>query len=410
MRAQRKLRVVTRHEFLTIVKQPSFWISLIAAPLIILIIFLIGYFTDQSDDTQVEPGKHKLSVMMIDNSNLIEPAIASAFGIKTAPASSEDKLVRQVKDGSLDGLIIYPSDIEQSGSYRVLADNTKKDNGSTIGAIAKTTLQQSLLAPLGSEELAALTLSGGEAKVDTFKNGEPARDFADYIVPGSFLIVFYIILIFSISYALTSVSEEKENRSIEMVLSYLNPQTLILGKLLGIVLVTLTQILFLAAIALVAYLVARALGNDLSLPFSFSDITFEPVSILFGAAFLVIGFIFYVSAMATIGAIFPSAKEASGFSTVFFILPAVPFWGFEALTAETPSTFAQIVTYFPLTSPTASMMRNTVGNLGVAEGLIALVLLLASTIFMVFIASKAFRLGMLEYNSRVKFTALFKRS
>lgn len=408
MKITRKLGVVVHHEFLTIIKQPSFWISLVSVPLIIAGIAAISYFTNASK-TQPDPAQNKLQVAVVDQSGLIATTVATSYGLTIEQPSAASNLKEEVKAEKIDGLIVYPHDLTKTGKYQVVADNTEKDNAAAIEALAKLLLQQSLLAPLGSPDLASLAISGGEGQVESYKKGQPARGFTDYIVPGAFFVIFYLVLIFSVGYALTSIADEKENRSIEMVLSYVRPQTLILGKLLGVILVTLTQIAFFIAVGVLGYGVARALGNDLTLPFSLSDISFEPVAIAFGLAFLVVGFIFYVSVMATIGAIFPSAKEASGFSSVFFLLPAIPFWGMNAITTDPSSTFTQIVTYFPFSAPTASLLRNTVGNLSVAEGLISLAILVVATICTILLAGKAFRLGTLEFTSRIKLGDLFSR-
>jgi ABC-2 type transport system permease protein len=394
---------------MTIVKQPSFWIVLVSVPLMMATIVLISYFTNVSSNKDVDPNKNDLRIAMIDESGLISREMASAYKLDVKSGAALEKMTQDVKSGQLDGLIVYPDDLSKSGKYQVVADNTEDDNARIVTALAKILLQQSLLEPLKSQELATLALSGGESQVSSYKKGELTQGFASYIVPGSFLVIFYLVLVFAVGYALSSVSDEKENRSIEMVLSYVKPQTLILGKLVGVILVTLTQIAFFTVVGVIGYFIARALGNELSLPFSLSDVVFEPTAILFGLAFLVVGFIFYVSVMATIGAIFPSAKEASGFSTVFFILPAVPFWGSKALTSDPSSTFTQIVTYFPFSAPTASLLRNAAGNLTVTEGLISLVILILAAIGTILLAGKAFRLGTLEYNSRIKFADLFRR-
>ena len=406
MAKNHKLRAVVRHEYLTIIKQPSFWISLIFVPALIGIIMLISVLTDSSKD--VDPLKEKLTVAVIDESGVINQNVIKSYNLQTKEASDKSKLQQQVKDGQLDGLIVYPKNLVATGKYDLYSDNTDKDNGSVVSEIGHLALQQSLLAPLGTQ-VAALALSGGQGDMTSYKNGEPARQIAEYIVPGAFLILFYIVLIFSVSYALTSVSEEKENRSIEMVLSYVKPRTLILGKLFGIILVTLTQIALIALMAVIAYFIARAFGNELSLPIDFNQLTFVPFEIAIGVGFLVVGFIFYVALMAMIGAIFPSSKEAGGFSTVFFILPAVPFWGVDAILNQTSSVFTQVLTYFPLTSPTTVLLRNAAGNLGVVEGIISLAILTIATLVTIVLTAKAFRLGTLEYSERIKFSSLLKK-
>lgn len=410
MSKSKKLHAVIRHEFLTTVKQPSFWIALVAFPLVAGIILLIGTLTESSDKNTLGDADKSRTVAVIDNSKLISPDIASSYNIKLESSDQKDTLQESVKNGKINGLIVYPQDLVDSGKYQIFADNTKEDDAGIMSELGRVILQQSLLAPLESDKLTALALTGGEGSVQSYKDGKKAREASEYIVPGAFLVLFYIVLIFSVGYALTSVSEEKENRSIEMVLSYVKPKTLILGKLFAIILVTLTQILFIALMAAAAYVIARSLGNDLSLPFNISDLAFVPIEILIGIGFLVFGFIFYVGLMAMIGAIFPSSKEASGFSTIFYLLPAVPFWGMEAITNQASSTFTQILTYFPLTSPTTVLLRNAAGNLSPAEGLLSLLVLIVATLLTIVLAAKAFRLGTLEYSERIKLNLLFRKS
>lgn len=404
----KKLRVVIRHEFLTVVRQPSFWIALIAFPVLLGVIILIGALTDSSDKPQLD-NIQDYRISVIDNSNLINSQIIQQYGLDLENDRSRQELEESVKGGHLDGLIIYPENLKETGKYELLADNTEENNSATVSEIGRLVLQQSLLEPIESDVLAALALSGGEGSMTAYKEGQPERSFSQVIVPGAFLVLFYLVLIFSVGYALTTVSEEKENRSIEMVLSYVKPQTLIVGKLFAIILLTLTQIAFFALMAGATYLVARSLGNELTLPFSLSDITFVPSEILIGISFLIFGFIFFVGLMAMIGAIFPSSKEANGFSTIFYLMPALPFWGFDAIANQPDSTFTQILTYFPLSSPTTVLLRNAVGNIDLFEGLISLVILIVSTLIIIALATKAFRLGTLEYTDRIKLSLLFKK-
>lgn len=401
----RKLRAVVRHEFFTIIKQPSFWIALIALPLVMGIIILISVLTENSDKADINDAK-KLDITVVDNSGLIDKDIARQYSVDFKSTESNEDLVSAVKSGSIDGLIVYPDTLSKTGTYQMFADNTDKDHAKVVNELGRLLLQQSLLTPIRPEQLATLALSGGQGEMHTYTKGHPARTIPEYIVPGAFLVLFYIVLVFSVSYALTSVSEEKENRSIEMVLSYIKPRTLIFGKLLAIILVTLTQIAFIGSVAAIAYVVVRSLGNDLSLPFKMSDLTFVPSEIAIGAGFLVVGFVFYVALMAMIGAIFPSSKEASGFSTFFFILPAVPFWGYDAIVNQSTGLFTQVLSYFPLTSPTTVLLRNAAGNLSTAEGLVSLSILIIATALTVILAARAFRLGTLEYSDRIKFRSL----
>lgn len=409
MSKNNKLRAVIRHEFLAIIRQPSFWISLFSVPVILGVITLIAVFTNPDKDT--DPAKSNLNVAVVDNSKVINAEVYKAFNLKQEQSSEQKKLEAEVQAGKIDGLIVYPGNLLETGKYQLFADNTGNPEASAIVTkLGSTVLQQSLLMPLGSQQIATLAVSGGQGEMHSFNEGKPSRQINEFIVPGAFLVIFYIVLVFSVGYALTSVSEEKENRSIEMVLSYVKPRTLILGKLLSIILVTFTQILIFAVMGVATYLVLRLFGNDISLPFDISTLTFVPTEVIIGAGILIFGFIFYVALMAMIGAIFPSSKEANNFSAVFFILPAAPFWGLSAITALEPGMYAQILSYFPLTSPTTVLLRNTVGNISFGEGLISLAILILAAAATILLAARAFRLGTLEYTDRIKFGSLFGRN
>ncbi len=409
----KKLLAVTRHEYRTIVKQPSFWISLIAAPAIFLLIFGINYLSSRSNtDLEKQKNEAGYKISVVDQSGLISNDVTDAVNIAIANDGQTDQLREQVRQDEIDGLIVYPADITKTNSYQVYISTDKEDSdkSSTISGIGHFVLQQSLLAPLGSDEVANLALNGAEPQTVEYEDGQEVPGFEAYVVPGVFMILFYFSLFMGIGYAATSVSEEKENRAFEMVLSYVRPRTLMSGKLIGTTLVTLTQIALYAAIAVIAYFIYRALGNELQLPVNLGELEFAIIPILFGAAYFVTSFLFYLALMLATGAAFPSSKEANSFTAVFYLLAFVPFWGFDAISNTPDSLLSQASTFFPLTAPTTLLLRNTLGNLSIIEAAIGLAILIASTVAAVWLAGKLFKLGALQYNSRVKLADIFKSS
>lgn len=208
---------------------------------------------------------------------------------------------------------------------------------------------------------------------------------------------------------LTSVSDEKENRSMEMVLTYVNPRTLIIGKLLGVTLATLTQIAFFGLVAVIGFIILKNTGN-INLPFGIdlTKIPFDPVTLLISAGYLVAGFTLYAGLMITVAATAPSAKEANSFSSVFIISAIVPFYFISLLVTDPSNAVAIFLSYFPLTSPVADLVRNTVGNLDIGTALGALSILIASAAASIWLAVKAFRLGALEFAQTIRLSNLLK--
>lgn len=408
-----KIRSVIRHEYLTIVKQPSFWIVMIAIPALIGAVIGLSYIGNRSSAERIEEIASELkNVSVIDNSGLINAAVVEQTGLQFATDADPGEPREQVRQGTLDALIVYPENLAEEQTYQAYLSTDDLTKSSSVTSIADNLLQTSLFLPLGSAEVIALAQGGASGDVTMFRDGVATGGFNDYIAPGLFLVLFYIIFAFSVSYMLTSVSEEKENRSMEMVLTYVKPRVLIVGKLLAVSLVTLTQVAFFILLSIIGYLVLQQMGsNALALPagISLGDISFSPLPIFFGAAYLIVGFLMFAGFMTATAAAAPSSKEANNFSSVFFIGAFIPFYFFMPILTDPNGPLVRLLTYFPLTSPVVALMRNTVGNMEGFEPWLALVVMTIFMVISIWIAVRAFKLGALEFGSTIKLSKLFTK-
>jgi ABC-2 type transport system permease protein len=407
-----KLKSVIRHEYLTIVRQPSFWIVMTVIPLLIGVVFGLTFLGNLSSASRIEElSKDLTNVAIVDNSGLINKDVIAASKLSLSPPEQTETLRKQVQDGKKDSLIVFPADLKTGGTYQVYLSTNDLTKTSSVSALADNILRTSLFMPLGSAEVIALAQNGASATITIYENGQESAGINGYIAPALFIILFYIIFAFSVSYMLASVSEEKENRSMEMVLTYVKPRTLIIGKLLAVSLVSLTQVLFFAILAIIALLIMKQTGNDIALPFGidFAKVVFDPAAIFFGLAFLVVGFLMYAGFMTATAAAAPSAKEANNFSSVFFVGAFIPFY-FAAMIATDPNNpIVNFITYFPLTSPVVNLIRNTVDNLGIVQSWISLAVMTGFMLLSLWVAVRAFKLGALEFNQTIKLSKLFKK-
>ena len=407
-----KLRSVIRHEYLTIVKQPSFWAMMIAIPVIMGVVFGLVYLGNTSSEERIkEMATSMKNIAIVDKSGLVNEEVVKSAELKLTPASDLEAAREEVRTGKKEALVVYPEDLLEKRKYTLYIGSNDITTMGSVSTLADTLLKTSLFLPLGSSEVILLAQQGAQTDLVIYENGELSAGFNEYVAPGLFVILFYIIFAFSISYMLSSVSEEKENRSMEMVLTYVKPRTLIVGKLLGVTLVTLTQIAFFALLAGIAFLVARQLGTEMSLPFGIdlAKIVLDPLPIFFGAAFLVVGFLMFAGFMTATAAATPSAKEANNFSSVFFIGAFVPFYFITMLATDPENPVVRFLTYFPLTSPVVTLIRNTVGNLGTGEAWLALAVMTAFMVLSIWVAIRAFKLGALELSQTLKLSTLFKK-
>ncbi len=405
-----KLRTVIRHEYLTVVKQKGFWAYMIAMPLIFLVVFLLIGLASKSENTSIEKLTNDLKgVAIIDESGLVADELIQASGQKEYPASEYQALRDEVEAGDRKGLIFYPSDLLTSRQFQVYVSGVDFSFSSAASEVANSLLKSSLVIPIGSEEKIVLAQQGAEAVTTTYANGTESVGFARFIIPGVITAMFLIILMFSIGYILTSIADEKENRSMEMALTYASPRTLIIGKLIAVVLITLTQLVFFAGLAGIALTVALT-TDFVQLPpnFDLSQVPIDPIVVLFGFGFLVVGFILFAACMALTAVLLP-AKQANNFSALFYILPFVPFWFMWVVISDPSNPVVQFATYFPITAPTTALVRNTIGNITPLESLTSLAIMSLTAFLVLWLVIRVFPKGALEFQNALSLKNLFSK-
>ncbi|QQR51859.1 ABC transporter permease [bacterium] len=131
------------------------------------------------------------------------------------------------------------------------------------------------------------------------------------VAPGLFLVLMYVVIVLLGNQMLTSTTEEKENRVVELLLTSVPAKTLMSAKIWALVSMGLIQIAAILLPMIVAYVGWRDL---LKLPdFDVSSISLAPGPIVVGAVLLAGGFLMFTGLLVTIGAAVPTAKEASGY-------------------------------------------------------------------------------------------------
>lgn len=405
-----KLNSVVRHEYLTVVKQKGFWAYMIAMPIVFLFIFILIGIAGRSDNTSLEKVAGDLKdVAVVDASGLVAEEVIRGSGQTPYPAGDLDSLRHEVESGERKGLIYYPADILQTARYDVYVSGVDFIFSTSVSEVGAALLQTSLYAPIGSAEKIKLAQQGAEGVTTTYANGTTSVGFTRFVVPGAIAVMFVIILMFSIGYILTSISDEKENRSMEMALTYVSPRTLIVGKLIAVVLITLTQLLFFGVLSIVAAVIAVT-TNFIQLPanFDLTALPIDPVSVLFGLGFLIVGFILFAAFMAFIAVLLP-AKQANNFSAFFYILPFVPTWFIWTVLTDPSNPVVQFITYFPITAPTTSLIRNTVGNITPGEAAISLGVMAVVAFLVMWLTVRVFPKGALEFENPLSLRAIFSK-
>src|SRR5450756_684055 len=316
------LSTVIGFEFFRTVKKTRFWITTLAIPVALVIVFALVILSNQSTSTTAKAQKNAhLSFTYTDDSGLVTDTLAATYGgTKTTDGA---RAIAEVKTGTVDAYFVFPVDpvtqpVRVYGTDKGIFENGKYD------AVAKQILIAAAQQKISSPQLTALAQGNVTIKSQTYKNGQVSGGLNAVIPPMLFLVIFYVSIILLGNQMLSSTLEEKENRVTEMILTTLNPTTLIVGKIISLFIVGLMQMLVFVLPVVIGCVFFR---SNLNLPdLDLSHLTFEPVPLIVGALLLLGGYTLFTGTLVAIGAIMPTAKEAGTFFGSLMALIFVPFY------------------------------------------------------------------------------------
>ncbi len=392
-----KALVVARHEFTTMVSRTGFLVMTALVPIgMLLLVGGIGAYVLLTSRGEEAPEPQRVGYVDLADV-IVEPG---TIGItEYVPVQSEDQAVAAVASGEFDAAYVIQRDYLSTGRITQLVRGAQ---GLTIGGEGvgplREFLRANLVAGAVDDERAARILfpidittfevaEGGQLGENTF---EPARLI--FFMAMAFAVIFSVLAI--TGYLLQGLNEEKENRVMEILLSTVSPDQLMLGKLLGLGAAGMVQMGVWMGSVYGLYLVSRifmeGIRNDLpSLPF-----------ILVAFAYFLLGYAFFAALMAALGAVTTSQRESQQL-TVIVILPAVaPFWFSFSIIEDAAGLLPQIMTYIPFTAPTMSLARLALDAMGPLEIAASLITLTISVVVAVKLAQRLFRSYLLVYGHR----------
>ena len=138
-----------------------------------------------------------------------------------------------VKEGKIDAYFYYPADLSKNAVDVYAKDVGLFDNG-RYQSVAQSLLTQSVANKVDTQTIAILQSKVAFATTN-YKDGAVYNGFSQLIAPGLFLVLFYILIAMFGNQMLTSTTEEKENRVIEMILTTVKAKTLIIKRMKNVV-------------------------------------------------------------------------------------------------------------------------------------------------------------------------------
>lgn len=218
-------------------------------------------------------------------------------------------------------------------------------------------------------------------------------------------ILFIIAVNISGGYLMQAVVEEKENRTMEILVTSVSPTQLMAGKVVGDLLVGLTQ--------LVVWLLFLIIGLKVA-PLFIPDMGTMPAIdakyILLIAGTMLPAFVMIAAAMGAIGATATESQEAQQMAGFFTLPIVVPFWFVSQIMFKPNGPLAVGLSMFPLTAPIALPLRAGFTNIPWWQTSITIGVLVLLALFSLWLSGKIFRIGMLRYGKKVSLKEAFRRS
>ncbi len=261
---------------------------------------------------------------------------------------------------------------------------------------------------------ADVTLS--TVRIDTSEDTETSSVLSYFLGLLMDMLLYMFILIYG-QMVMNSIIEEKSNRVLEIVVSSVKPMTLMMGKIIGVGLVAITQILIWAVIA------GAASGWLLPFLSSTTDVSSEPAVaaaiqqlsdtgyvaslFIYMILFFIGGYLFYSSIYAAIGSAVDNIQDAGQLSSVATIPVIIGIIASMSIIQNPNTALAFWLSVIPFTSPMAMMSRLPFG-VPVWETILSLTLLYASFIFMIWLCGKIYRVGIFMYGKKPTFVELMR--
>ena len=214
---------------------------------------------------------------------------------------------------------------------------------------------------------------------------------------------FVIVVMTSGSYLLQAVVTEKENRTMEIMISSVTHGQLMTGKIIGNIAVGLTQLLI--------WLIFGWIGVKVGGQFwpLLQDFSLPPNYILVLLLVLLPAFVMVAAIMAAIGATMTDAREAQQLSSMFSLPIMIPYYISSSIIQNPNGPLAVGLSYFPLTAPITILMRMSFTVIPLWQIALNIAILIAFAVLAIWFAGRAFRLGMLQYGKKLSFGDVLRK-
>ncbi len=402
-----KAWTVFRTEIINTLTRRSFLLTLILVPLVPAIILgvmsLFGGGENQSDGLS--------SIFQSSQEDTIQDGYVDLAGIieQVPPDIAEDRLLAYQSEESareaavaneIQGYFLIQADFIKTGQISYYRKDFNPLSALEITGIIDLVIRYNLLEG-DLDQFEAFSNPVQINRIDLSPEVE-VRDSSNpmaFYLPYGVSMLFYVIIITSASLLMSSIAKEKENRVMEILMSSVKPIHLFTGKILGLGVVGLLQMVLWLGSAL---LMLRLGGTTLNIP---QNLQLSPGILLWGIIFFILGYLVYASIMAGIGAFVTNLKEASQ-ATFYVIMPLlIPMLLVSVIIEKPNAILPTVLSLIPFTAPTTILTRMAVSPVPLWQLFAAIATLVITIYLLIRAVAGMFRAQLLltgkKFNLRV---------
>jgi ABC-2 type transport system permease protein len=412
----REALLIARREYLERIRSKAFRISTVLIPLFFAVVFGVGALSGKlsggsrhvlvvSNDPQLAESE-RAELIAADNAaaeTRKDPSSRLTVDVK-APLTEGDlaALNADVESKQIDGYLWLNL---KPGTTRLEATYTSRGSADFVGkdrmqdSIGHALVREELVKRGATSEQIQALLKDVDLKTQQVKNGTAVAADASKGFWGAYIMAFmlYFAVVFYGVNVAHSVVAEKTSRVFEVMLSSAKPESLMLGKLLGVGAVGLTQMAI--WIVFILILSASSLWMTLGLG-GLAAYGVTPLQLIFFVLYFILGFFFYSALSAGLGATVSQESEVQQFSMVI-VLPQVIGLALIVYILSNPGAWPVVLlSLFPPCTPIVMCLRMAAMAVPAWQLALSLVLMVLSIYGMVWVATRIYRVGILMYGKR----------
>jgi ABC-2 type transport system permease protein len=397
-----KIWLVALNEYRTNVFKKSFLLVLFSVPLFLGFIIGFGLYMESRENSDAPLG-------YVDHSGLLkDPLPAPVEDPEDAITFISFQTVEEAKvaldEGAIQAYYLFNEDYPETRDVELVYVDAP---GSDAVRQFYDFLQINLLSDQGEE----VAYRGATGNSVTIRTPDGKREFPDggppfgVVLPIIIGLALMFLFMTASGFMMEGVATERENRTIEVIVTSISPNQMVAGKILGIVGISLTQLLAWFVFGAIALFIAQNV---------YDATWFQNPVIDWGgmAAILFIGiptFFLATALMFTIGSTVANAQEGQGLGPILFMLSMSPSWFIMKIGGEPNGSFAIILSMVPFASVMTVGIRNMLIAVPWWQIALSAVIQTMLALFAIWLGGRAFRFGMLRVGQRVNLRELIRR-